>query len=105
MSQQTDDPLSATKTVHDIEPSKISRAGITTERSLDWDAQRPPPVPAPEPTRDDPDGWETARKNAESKHKEQVASRRNAFQARAEDLKERFQMGAKAQTRRHQYDR
>lgn len=104
MSQKTDGPLSPTKTVHEIDPSKISRAGITTERSLDWEAQTPPPTPAPEPRRDNPDRQQ-ARKKAEDEHQERIASKRTAFRARAEDVKERFQMGSNAKTRRHQYDR
>lgn len=99
MSQQTDDPLSPTKTVHDIEPSKISRAGITTEKSLDWEAQRPPPNPAPELTPDDPDG-EKARKKAEEEHQQRVTERRAKFRARAAELIERVDMA----TDRKSYD-
>lgn len=104
MAQKTDDPFSPTKTVHDIDPSKISRAGITTEKSLDWEARTPPPNPAPAPTLDDPDGQE-ALKRAHDEHQKRIAAKRTAFRARAEEVKERFQMGSNAKTRRHQYDR
>ena len=100
MSQQTEERLSPTKTVHDLDPSKISKAGITTEKSLDWEAQNPPPVLAPAPTPNDPDGWETARKKAEAEHQQRVTERRAAFRARAADVIERFDMA----TDRKSYD-
>ena len=69
----------------------IFEAGLTTEQSLDWEAQLPPPVPAPEPTPDDPVGWANATEKAQKEHDQRVAEKRDAFRARAEDLKERWQ--------------
>lgn len=87
------------------EPEEISKAGITTEASLEWERQRPPPVLEPEPTPDDLPGWRTAIRKADEQHEAQIAERRAAFHDRAKDMKERFEMSRDAPSRRHQYDR
>lgn len=87
------------------EPEQISQAGITTEASLEWERQRPPPVLEPEPTPEDPAGWRTAIRKADEQHEAQIAERRATFRDRAKDMKERFEMSHNAPSRRHQYDR
>ena len=87
------------------EPEQISKAGITTEASLEWERQRPPPVLQPEPTPDDLPGWRTAIRKADEQHEAQIAERRANFRDRAKNMKERFEMSRDAPSRRHQYDR
>lgn len=87
------------------EPEQISKAGLTTNASLEWERQRPPPVLEPEPTPEDLAGWRTAIRKADEQHETQMAERRAAFLDRAKDMKERFEISRDAPSRGNQYDR
>ena len=58
---------------------KISEAGLTTQSSLQYEATRELKMRHPEPTPDDPEGWNTADRKAEEQRQKDIDNRRQAF--------------------------
>lgn len=71
-------------------PQHLVNAGITTKETLDFRSRQEPEVPAPEPTPDDPDGWQTARAKALKEQARVIMEQREEFQDRSSQMRETF---------------
>ena len=72
---------------------QIYEAGFTTKSSLQHEATRPMEVLRPEPTPDDPEGWETARRKALEQRQQETLDKywefRDRFTAARQDFNEK----------------
>mgnify|MGYP000703227200 CR=1 FL=1 len=72
---------------------KIYEAGFTTESSLQHEATRPLEVLRPEPTPDDPEGWDTARRKALEQRLQETSNKywefKDRFIAARQDFNEK----------------
>ncbi|MEM6275385.1 MAG: hypothetical protein AAF714_00430 [Pseudomonadota bacterium] len=70
-------------------PEDLIRSGITTGSTLDHRSTIEPTY-EPEPTPDDPEGWETARRKAIEARDAEIARDREEFEGRADIMKSEF---------------
>ena len=70
-------------------PERLLEQGITTRSTLAHRAMAEPAF-EPEPTPDDPAGWNIARRNANAARATEIAKDRQAFESRAREMRETF---------------
>lgn len=70
--------------------NELLSKGIKTESTFELERTQVPEPNSPEPTPDDPDGWETARKKAKAAHEADVSKRKEELMARLRQNRKNF---------------